>query len=164
MITNEIPPPFDDSTNQVSNKTNILISHYAVHHNFISLNKIHALTPTIIFSSHNHKSNEIVEDSMTHKYSRLMPLKKMRTFDIDTLKQGNKVLEIQVTSCSYRMGTLSIGYAQAIFDDGKLKYSPMFVISRFYQLCFYLISLFAIIIFNLCRKTQKTTMRYERLI
>lgn len=160
LLTNEYTSPLNDT----SNTTNILISHLPVIYRPIleSYTAVKAIKPTIIFSGHHHKSTEIIANASSLKYDWATPLNGMKVFDLEGLKLKGKIIEIQVPSCSYRMGTLTIGYGQAIFDNGLLKYSPIFVVSRFYQLGWYIIVLI-ITLFTYCVKKKKINIKYERL-
>lgn len=145
------------------NSTHVLISHVPVIHrpSLESHIAVAKLNPCIIFSGHNHRSTEVIADDPSLKYQWTMPINSLKVFDLENLKEKKKIVEIQVTTCSYRMGTFAIGYGQAVFDNGKLKYSPMFVITRFYQVSLYLITLFAILLFNVCYKRK--SFKYDRL-
>lgn len=160
LFTNEFSSP----TNESSNSTNVLISHLPVIHRpgTGSYSAVKATNPAIIFSGHDHKSNEIIANATSLNYNWANPLKAMKVFDLESLHLKNKIIEIQVPSCSYRMGSLSIGYGQAIFENGLLKYSPIFVISRFYQLGLYAVVL-VIIVFMRCVKRRKSNIKYEKL-
>jgi ethanolamine phosphate phosphodiesterase len=163
LITNKFPALRNNS--ETKNATRILISHFPVLSSYSSDRVIDYLNPSVIFSAHDHKSNEIVSDKTRHIFNFPFPLKHFKTFDIETLKKNGKILEISVPTCSYRMGTLTVGYSQAIFDDGKLLISPMFVTSRFYQLAFYVFFCILLMAVNFlfCKK-KKLNVKYERLI
>lgn len=149
-----------------SNSTHILISHYSMLRwpNLESNNAIARLNPTIIFSGHDHTSR-IIPNEMEHDKLKNGRGHNVKIFDLKLLKEKKKIVEIQVTTCSYRMGTLTIGYAQAIFDQDKMKYSPMFFVSRFYQLAFYVIFFFLVVLVNIFikRKSFRNFHKYERL-
>ena len=66
--------------------------------------------------------------------------------------------------CSYRMGTLTIGFAQAVFDGVQLSYSPLFTISRYYQLGFYLVSYLVVLISYVVKnniRSKKKKVQFE---
>lgn len=162
MMTNEIPPINIEPTNLT-----ILISHIPVikHPSLVSYTAVDTLSPSIIFTGHFHKSTEIIADEANLNYNWSKPINNFKVFDLDKLKKSEKIIEIQVPTCSYRMGHLTIGYAQAIFDNGLLKYSPLFVISRFYQLAFYLIIFILMATFHFAAKVKfkSRNVRYSRL-
>lgn len=163
LITKSFPSKQEISAN--SNATRILISHFPVLQSYSSNQIIDSLNPTVIFSAHNHKSNEIVAEKNRHFINIPVSLDSFRIFDVETLKRNGKILEISVPTCSYRMGTFSIGYAQAVFDNDKLLYSPMFVISRFHQFTVYAMFLFILFIVNVgVAKRRKVHTKFERLI
>ena len=156
LITSEIPI-LDDSDNLPD--IFIFMSHYPVVHRTSSASfkivKSLVNKSSVIFSAHDHESLEIVANISTLS-SRSFPLTSLKVFDLEAIKRRNKILEIKVPSCSYRMGTLTIGFGQAIFDNGEMKYSPLFVISRFYQLGFYVIFVLILLVLNACLRNKRS--------
>lgn len=154
LITKDVPAFVDNKNSTV---TNIILSHYPVIHRPISMPLAVGKTldnfPSVIFSAHDHRSLEVVANVSTHS-SKTFLLKRLKAFDLEALKKNKKILEIQVPSCSYRMGTLTIGYGLAVIDNGELIYSPLFVISRFYQLAFYIIFVIGLLIMNACLRNK----------
>jgi hypothetical protein len=149
------------------NKTRVLISHYPVLPNYLSKSLLDKFQPDIIFSAHDHESKESVMDRKDHTISFPVTLKTQRIFDFESLKQKQKIVEISLQPASYRMGTLKIGFAQAVFDDGKLFYSPLFTISRFHQLAAYIFVVIVMIFMNFCCSQglqRRKNVEYERLI
>lgn len=159
LITSEIPT-LNDGDN--STTIHVFISHYPVTRRPSSASfkvaKSLAIKPSVIFSAHDHESVGVVANMSTLS-SRSFPLEHLKTFDLAAVKKRNKILEIQVPSCSYRMGTLTVGYGQAMFDNGEMKYSPLFVISRFYQLGFYIAVVIVMLIINECFRNKRLRVR-----
>lgn len=152
--------------NSVTNQTRVIITHYPFfsRFNFKSNAIINSLQPTIIFSGHNHKSIETIADQTGYLFKDAELSHRFKMFDLADLKNQKKLIEFEVSTCSYRMGTLTIGYAQAIFDNGMLKYSPLFVISRFYQFAFYIVAFSYIFIVNIWIRTRNRNRKgYEKL-
>ncbi|CRL07996.1 CLUMA_CG020847, isoform A [Clunio marinus] len=149
------------------NSTRITISHFPILYNIgNSYKTLQKFQPTIIFSAHDHRSREIVGDALKFSHKWPTPILTPKIFDLDLLNRQKKIIELQVTTCSYRMGTMKIGYAQAIFDNNLLIYSPMFIISRFYQLGFYVLFLLIMLIVNICikkKRVEAATHAYSRL-
>ena len=147
LITKEFPNSYNASIRH--DKTRIIISHYPLLLNYKSI--VDHFEPTIVFSAHRHESRESVMDRKSHIVSLFSPLNGLRTYDLPSLIERFKIIEISVPVCSYRMGTLTIGFAQAIFDGVQLSYSPLFTISRYYQLGLYLVLYLVVLISNLLK-------------
>lgn len=154
LITSEIPVLTVDNVTT----TQVFMSHYPLIHRpnsaSYAMTRSFAVKP-VVFSAHDHESALVIADISTLS-SRSFPLDRVKTFDLEVLKKRNKILEIKVPSCSYRMGTLTIGFGQAVFDNGELKYSPLFVISRFYQHAYYIISLLLFILLNIYLRNKRS--------
>lgn len=168
LITKEFPRSYNVSTRQ--NKTRIIISHFPLLSDYKSSSIIDHFEPTIVFSAHKHESRESVMDGKSHIVSLFSPLSGLRTYDLPSLTERFKIVEISVPVCSYRMGTLTIGFAQAIFDGVQLSYSPLFTISRYYQLGFYLVLYLMLLIlcvvkinFSSKRKTVQFESQFQKL-
>lgn len=113
--------------------------------NCASLQAIETFHPNVIFSGHDHTSNmAIVNRHNLFKEVHHLPLNTDRngrheisTFNLDNLQQNQELLEINVPTCSYRMGFMKIGYGYAVLDGGELKYTVLWTSQRFYQLAVY---------------------------
>jgi ethanolamine phosphate phosphodiesterase len=130
------------------NKIRILISHYPVLTHYLSKQVINEFQPMFVFSAHDHETKISALNRQDQTISFPTLLTTQQIFDIDCLKENQKIIEISVHPLSYRMGTLTIGFSQAIFDDKKLFYSPIFVLSRFYQLLIYILTFIFLILFK----------------
>jgi len=159
-ITQEMPAT--DPQAKHDNFTRIFLSHLPLleWNSRFSRKAIDTFKPHLIFSGHHHMS---LISRM--KYKRLdspgMPSslnndKKtayaMNHFDLNELIDNNEVLEINIPTCSYRMGTMDIGYGYAVIDQSQLYYTVLWVSQRFYQLGFYLSLLLLILVYVLVFK------------
>lgn len=147
LIRRYMPEP--DKSEDFLNATRILVGHYPLTHgpDSFSSSAIKRFQPHAIFSAHDHKSSKSISkiDSL---YPRTTFLGSSTTFDLESMHNRSEILEIQVPSCSYRMGALRIGFGQAVFENGKLNYTPLFVINRFVQFAVYVVLAFLMIIVN----------------
>lgn len=147
----------EDFSGNFPNATRILIGHYPITlgPDSFSNKAIKRFRPHAIFSAHDHKSSLTIS-----KIGSLYPpttfLASATSFDLVSTHNRSEILEIQVPSCSYRMGALRIGFGQAVFENGRLNYTPLFIINRFVQLAVYVVLAFLMIITN-------WTLRYNRL-
>lgn len=151
-ITQEMPA--QDPNLKHDNLTRIFLSHLPIleWNNPFSRKAVETFKPHLIFSGHHHQSlikkikmkriddpeipNQLNNDKKT-AYT-------MNKFDLNELIENNEVLEINIPTCSYRMGAMDIGYGFAIIDDHTLYYTVLWVSQRFYQLKFYLFLLFVV--------------------
>lgn len=164
LISSEFPEI--DSKND-SSQISVIISHYQVLSSYKStplLNKLQP--PVVIFSAHEHKSKETFSRLENHVYNFPRPLVNGKLYNMTAFKVAKLYLEVEVPTCSYRMGTMTVGYGQAAFDGNILNYSPMFFLSRYYQFVIYLIFFICLIIINICinvKMKNKNNFRYEKL-
>lgn len=152
------------SNNTANNTVRIVVGHYSLMESFNTKmrNALEAVKPNIIFSAHHHKS---MLYSGTFEYFKSRLITNYISFDLHNIK---KLIEIQVPTANYRMGTLKIGFGQAIIENETLHYSPLFIVSRFYQFLIYLIIVkIYLISFCCCHWTRKLRNRrkikYHRL-
>lgn len=173
LISKDIPQPQLSNSNftitKTARQTSVVLSHYEVISNYRSgklLRQI--LPPVVIFSAHNHESMEILSRLENHLNNYPSPLVNGKIYNMTAFELAKVYLEIEVPTCSYRMGTMTLGYGQAIFDGDLLRYTPMFFISRFYQFGIYVIFLIIMIICNLVfyfkSSSRKKNLKYERII
>jgi hypothetical protein len=136
-----------------SSDIKIVISHYPIFDDFSYevRREIQRNKPNVIFSSHHHKSLIITERNREN-------LTKSTTLNL----QSNETIEISVPSPNYRMGTLKIGFGMAVIEDGTLKYSPMFIISRFYIFGIYIFAIFGYSISYGCLALLRWIFRHKR--
>lgn len=161
---NRIERNFPQVSNNSSKAVRIVVSHFPIMDSFDNkmMEALKAVKPHAIFSAHNHKSILNQGDSQFFKSDFISE-------EISFLLNRLKVfVEIQVPSVNYRMGTLTIGFGQAIIEDEVLHYTPLFIISRFYQFLIYLVVLKVYLISICCRCTshlwrKRRRMKYQRL-
>lgn len=148
---NRIEGKFSEVSNSSKNALKIAVSHFPVinSHEKNVRRALEEFKPKVIFSAHNHKSLLLTENSETLISSK-------KSFD---LHRDNPLIEIQVPSINYRMGTLTIGFGQAVIENEMLYYTPLFVISRFYQLLLYLVLLKVYVISSWSLRCVKHFMR-----
>lgn len=160
-ITEEMPPI--DPRAKHDNYTRIFLSHLPLleWNSRFSRKAIDTFKPHIIFSGHHHQSlikrmkykkldspgmpNSLNNDKKT-AYA-------MNKFNLNELIDDNEILEINIPTCSYRMGTMDIGYGYAIIDNDNLYYTVLWVSQRFYQLEVYLLLLVLICLYVLVTKS-----------
>ena len=152
-ITSEIPN--EERTSEKS--FNFFISHYSIlsHLGSFCERAIERFKPQVIFVGDIHKSNLIRSSLRNLQQTNKTSLHNSKTFDLNAMKDNQKVIEIQVPSCSYRMGFPSqIGYGQAIIEDGLLHYSVLPISNRFIQLIMYLMFVCCFVICIICTKCK----------
>lgn len=163
---NRIEKEFPKVQNVQSNSTKIVISHYEVMNSYDQKLKdfLKQIKPKIIFSAHNHKSTLNKGEIGDYKSEQITNL-----FSVD-LRTTTDLIEIQIPTASYRMGTLKIGFGQAVIEDKTLQYAPLFVISRFYQFLIYLVALKIFTISACCArcvshiKRKRAGRNYQKLV
>jgi hypothetical protein len=153
-ITHELPLLKDEDvphTEENSGYTRIFISHFSVIliPGAFSYKSIERFRPHVIFSGHYHRSSQITTELKRLRYSTTLPLIHTMSYDLRAIETNQEVLEIQVPSCSYRMGESHIGFGQAVFENGYLHYTPLFIPNRFTQFKLYVIFGFVLIIINI---------------
>lgn len=171
LISREIPPADSNYTARASPPpTSVVLSHYEVLSSYLSgklLRQLHP--PVVIFSAHNHESAEIFSRLGNRLDSQLSALLNGRIYNMTAFEGARVYLEVQVPTCSYRMGTLTVGYGQAIFDGNQLRYTPMFFMSRYYQFLVYLLFLIVLCACNAvfyCKSSSRKknmNLKYEKL-
>jgi hypothetical protein len=132
---NKIARKYPKISKNQSNSTRIVISHYEVMNSYDRdmTNYLKEIKPKIIFSAHNHKTSFNKGEVGNYKS---YPLNDLISINLHNLSE---IIEIQIPTASYRMGTMTVGFGQAIIEDEILQYSPLFVISRFYQFIIYIV-------------------------
>lgn len=161
LISHEIP----DFSMKNDSSTSVIMSHFQVLPSYQSTKMLTKLQPpVVIFSAHTHHSREVFTRLENHVYNFPRPLTNGKLYNLTVFGAEKIYLEIEVPTCSYRMGTLTVGFAQAVFDGKILNYSPMFFLSRYYQfsiyLAFVLILIFANIFINF---KLRNNFKYEKL-
>ncbi|XP_070503992.1 metallophosphoesterase 1 isoform X2 [Chironomus tepperi] len=153
-ITHELPLLKDQDMPQIeenSGYTRILISHFSIIliPGAYSYKAIERFRPHVIFSGHYHRSSQITSELKRLRYSTTLPLMHSMSYELRTIETNQEALEIQVPSCSYRMGEDHIGFGQAVIENGYLHYTPLFIPNRFTQLRLYVVFGFVLIIVNI---------------
>lgn len=154
-IIHEMPLLPDEDAAQVqdgSGFTRIFISHFSIvlTPGAFSYKAIQRFKPHVIFTGHFHKSSQITSEVNRLRFSSTtLFLSHTMTYDLRTIEANLEVLEIQVPSCSYRMGEQHIGFGQAVIENGYLHYTPLFIINRFTQFKMYLVFAFVLIVVNI---------------
>lgn len=163
-ITLEIPNQEETQERSFS----FLISHYSIlsHLGSFCERAIERFKPQVIFVGDVHKSNLIQSSFKNLQLTNKTPIHHPTTFDLNSIKDNQKVIEIQVPSCSYRMGFPSqIGYGQAVIEDGLLHYSVLQIPNRFIQLVMYLVFVICFVLSIICskRKMRGKFKSYRRI-
>ncbi|KAK7498476.1 hypothetical protein BaRGS_00010136 [Batillaria attramentaria] len=102
--------------------------------------------PNLIFSGHWHESFHYVcetclssNEDMDHWPVHLRDLRNLHSFTDVDFTNLLAVNEVMVPTCSYRMGTTTMGYGVAVFKrSGSMQYSILWLPSRYLQLYVYL--------------------------
>lgn len=163
---NRIAKEFPKIPKNQSNSTRIVLSHYEVMNSYDRelKNYLEKIKPKIIFSAHNHKSRFNKGEIGKYKSHELTNF-----LSID-LHHLSDMIEIQIPTASYRMGTMTIGFGQAVIEDETMQYAPLFVISRFYQFIIYIVVLKILMIstccvrYFKCMKRKRAGRKYQKLI
>jgi len=169
-ITHEMPLLAESEEHEVlenSEITRIFISHFSMVHapGAFSYKAIETFKPHIIFSGHLHRSAQISSELSQLRYSRTLPLTTSMIYDLNSIEGNQEVVEIQVPTCSYRMGEGLIGYGMAVFENGYLHYQPLFIPNRFQQLKMYVAFAIILIIINiLISRRFRMCLRYFKLL
>lgn len=116
---------------------------------------IDLLKPSLILSGHNHLSNHYKQErfsgrsttieSFLRSTESLLPgdptsVLTSKYFPFNLSRTGETLHEINVPTCSYRMGVPDMGYGYLeLYPDGTSTYTVLWTPSRFYQLHTYLI-------------------------
>ena len=154
-IIHEMPMLPDDQAHEIqegSGFTRVFISHFSIvlGPGAFSYKAIQRFRPHVIFTGHYHKSNQITSEINRLRFSSTtLFLSHTMTYDLRTIEANSEILEIQVPSCSYRMGETHIGFGQAVFENGYLHYTPLFIINRFTQFKMYLVFGFVLVAVNI---------------
>lgn len=74
---------------------------------------LEVLKPRLIFAAHEHKSKLVTSNSW-QQYRKIEDLSKKNNQIYEYKLEKDKIYEILAPTCSYRMGTDSVGYGAAI--------------------------------------------------
>ncbi|CAH2067601.1 unnamed protein product, partial [Iphiclides podalirius] len=134
-ITHSYPQASEDD-----NGYRIVVSHYPVLWRSVFGKQVHdAIRPNVYFCAHEHKSKYVVKD----RDWRNIAARPITSHDsvMEVASGGENVYEIYVPTCSYRMGTSTIGYGAAILvnNNNMLRYGVLWSPLRFTALFAYAI-------------------------
>ncbi|KAG7202186.1 hypothetical protein KM043_015865 [Ampulex compressa] len=172
-LTHSIPEaPKDAFLNDYAerNTTNVVLSHMPLLFmpgTFVQ-NVLKELSPQVIFTAHEHKAMHISLDTATDQLSEIWILQPYETPLYELRMDVGDIHEVQIPTCSYRMGTPNTGYGLAYIDtqDKTIEFTILWLPGRFPQLMAYvlvgvLIMLFLVCIFTsaCCTKGYSTYSR-----
>jgi ethanolamine phosphate phosphodiesterase len=170
-IIHEMPMLSENDAEQVqenSGYTRVFISHFSVvlTPGAFSYKALQRFKPHVCFTGHYHKSSQITSEINKMRFSSTtLFLSHTMTYDLRTIEANQEILEIQVPSCSYRMGEKHIGFGQAVFENGYLHYTPLFIVNRFTQFKMYVVFGFILILVNvLISRNLRNVLRRLKLL
>ncbi|CAO1402207.1 unnamed protein product [Diamesa serratosioi] len=174
-ITHEMPLLVDNEeqeTEENSGIFRIFISHFSILlvPGTFSYKSIERFKPHVMFSGHNHRSSQITSEIVRLRFSNSLSLQNPMTYDLRSIESNQEVLELQVPSCSYRMGEAKfIGYGYGVFENGFLFYSVLWIPNRFTQFKFYFVFLVALVLLNIVlskifRRLFRSFRMYQNLL
>ncbi|XP_058788617.1 uncharacterized protein LOC131662744 [Phymastichus coffea] len=140
------------------NTTNVVLSHMPLLFmpgTFVQ-NVLKELSPQIIFTAHEHKAMHMSLDTATDQLSEIWILPPHQTQLYQLRLDMGDIHELQIPTCSYRMGTHHMGFGLAYIDtqEKTLDFTVLWLPDRFNQLWIYVwglgASLFIIVFFILC--------------
>ncbi|KAK9878403.1 hypothetical protein WA026_021710 [Henosepilachna vigintioctopunctata] len=118
--------------------------------NFFSEKVLSKAQPHIIFAAHEHKAMIVSTDGLLREDRQIVPLmrgdNKVYKFNLGS----SDLYEILVPTCSYRMGTTSVGFGFAIIEKDEVQYTVLWSPSRFQQLWSYILMILLILIGFIC--------------
>ncbi|XP_015524173.2 uncharacterized protein C630.12 [Neodiprion lecontei] len=154
-LTHSVPgAPSDAFLNDYSerNTTNVVLSHMPLLFSpgsFVQ-SVVKELSPQLIFSAHDHKAMHTSLDMATNQLSDIwiLPPHENRLFHL-RLDMGD-IHEVQIPTCSYRMGTPYIGYGLASVDTHEklVQFTILWQPNRFVQILVYNLVGLILIIFS----------------
>jgi len=89
-----------------------LINYYTLHYYYLS-QVLKELSPQVIFTAHEHKAMHISLDTATDQLSDIWVLPPYETPLYQLRMDVGDIHEVLIPTCSYRMGTLHMGYGLA---------------------------------------------------
>ncbi|XP_044013738.1 uncharacterized protein LOC122856030 [Aphidius gifuensis] len=134
------------------NVTNVVLSHVPLLFNpgYFVKNVIKELSPQIIFTAHEHKAMHLIIDTTIDQFGKSRIFKTHDNSIYQLRFDMGDIHEIQIPSCSYRMGSIdNMGYGLAYIDtrDKSVDFTILWLPSRFPKLKGYL-WIIAIILFS----------------
>lgn len=136
------------------NTTNVILSHMPLLFmpgTFVQ-NVLKELSPQVIFTAHEHKAMHISLDTATDQLSEIWILPPYETPLYQLRMDVGDVHEIQIPTCSYRMGTPHTGYGLAYIDtqEKTVEFTILWLPGRFSQLWAYLFVGLFVLAVTLC--------------
>ncbi|XP_008551437.1 metallophosphoesterase 1 homolog [Microplitis demolitor] len=136
------------------NVTNVVLSHIPLLFTpgiFVK-NVMKELSPQLMFTAHEHKALHLSFDSTIDQLSVVWAFPPHENQFYNFRMELNDIHEIQVPTCSYRMGTRSMGYGLAHIDtqDKSLEFTVLWLPERFPKLLGYLLVVTIIIVLVKC--------------
>ncbi|RZF35044.1 hypothetical protein LSTR_LSTR009636 [Laodelphax striatellus] len=178
---NKLQHEFPRSHKLSDDKTRVVLSHIPLLGlpSGFSAEAVVRLHPHMIFSAHDHKSVHFAGELSTGERTLVEPLNFNYFSDSwpTTWRfqlTSHTVNEVIVPTCSYRMGTLKMGYGAAVIDKkgDTLCYSVLVLPSRFHLIYLYILALiivFVVIFFNFffsvcCSSCSRLSYENSRLM
>ncbi|XP_050294539.1 uncharacterized protein LOC126734818 isoform X2 [Anthonomus grandis grandis] len=100
---------------------------------------INKMWPHILFTAHEHKSMIINTDALLHRDFHIIPVNPDNSEVYEYPLGVQDMYEIMIPTCSYRMGTMKIGYGFAIIENSEVRFTVLWSPTRFDKLFGYLI-------------------------
>ncbi|XP_076162815.1 metallophosphoesterase [Ptiloglossa arizonensis] len=124
------------------NTTNVVFSHMPLLFmpgTFVQ-NVLKELSPQVIFTGHEHKAMHISLDTATDQLSEIWILPPYETPLYQLRMDVGDIHEVQMPTCSYRMGTPHTGYGLAYIDtqEKTVEFTILWLPGRFPQLWIYI--------------------------
>nr|XP_050848831.1 metallophosphoesterase 1 isoform X3 [Vespula vulgaris] len=130
---------------------------------------IKELSPQIIFTAHEHKALHISLDTATDQLSEVWILPPHETPLYQLRMDVGDIHEVQIPTCSYRMGVRNMGYGIAYIDTQEkiVEFTILWLPNRFLQLKIYIFIIILVILLLLCSCIctccSKTYTTYNRI-
>ncbi|XP_066603955.1 metallophosphoesterase 1 homolog [Prorops nasuta] len=136
------------------NTTNIVLSHMPLLFmpgSFVQ-NVLKELSPQIIFTAHEHKAMHISFDTVTDQVSEIWILPPNETPLYQLRLDVGDIHELQIPTCSYRMGVPYMGFGLVYIDtqEKTAEFTILWLPNRFPQLLIYLIVSILTIVLIIC--------------
>ncbi|XP_065161737.1 uncharacterized protein Mppe isoform X3 [Atheta coriaria] len=119
---------------------------------------LNKLRPHLLFAGHEH-SSMIVSNEPIVQVRHVLPVTASDRSVHEMYLKMDETYEVIAPACSYRMGTVKMGYGLAVIENNELRYTVLWSPSRFHQLAYYLIVLcanFWYIVYYKCRECWRT--------
>ncbi|KRT83549.1 Calcineurin-like phosphoesterase [Oryctes borbonicus] len=133
--------PLIRDNNDLSNPNlvRVALSHVPILTSYSGFTKkvVNQLRPHVLFTAHQHKSKiiRVNPDNLDDRHIEVTEPKTPKKFEY-TLNSDN-TYEFMVPTCSYRMGTMNMGYGFAIIEGKHLQYTVLWSPVRFPTLIIY---------------------------